>query len=64
MNTHPEGKVYLNGKLIEDPVTYFFSADYEKSLDEDTKAYMEDLIKEFLSWDEEAKSNNTESEQQ
>ena len=43
MNTHPEGKVYLNGKLIEDPVAYFFSADYEKSLDEDTKAYMEDL---------------------
>lgn len=63
MNTHPEGKVYLSGKLIEDPVAYFFSAEYEKSLDEDTKAYMEDLIKEFNSWDEEAKNSNTGSEQ-
>lgn len=64
METQNTSKTYINGKLIEDPVAYFFSADYEKSLDEDTKAYMEDLIKEFNSWDEEAKSNNTESERQ
>lgn len=63
MNTPNNSKNYLNGKLIENPVAYFFSADYEKSLDEDTKAYMEDLIKEFNSWNEEAKNSNTESEQ-
>ena len=63
METQDTSKIYINGKLIENPVAYFFSADYEKSLDEDTKAYMEDLIKEFNSWNEEAKNSNTESEQ-
>lgn len=63
MNTPNNGKNYLNGKLIEDPIEYLFGADYAETLDEDTKAYMEYLIKEFDSWNEEAKNSNTGSEQ-
>lgn len=63
MNTPNNSKNYLNGKLIEDPIEYLFGANYAETLDEDTKAYMEYLVKEFDSWDEEAKNSNTGSEQ-
>lgn len=63
MNTPNNGKNYLNGKLIENPIGYLFGADYAETLDEDTKAYMEYLVKEFDSWNEEAKNSNTGSEQ-
>jgi hypothetical protein len=63
LNTPNNSKNYLNGKLIEDPIEYLFGANYAETLDEDTKAYMEYLVKEFDSWDEEAKNSNTGSEQ-
>lgn len=63
MNTPNNSKNYLNGKLIEDPIEYLFGANYAETLDEDTKAYMEYIVKEFDSWDEEAKNSNTGSEQ-